>query len=202
MNFLSEKIELSLLSHIDMAARIKGLVAIVLFGSTARGSADKVSDIDLLFIFSRKPTDAQRNAVASFTAELQSKLYADLNRGVDVQAVAECIGDLDKDFLETVARDGKIIFGRLKIAAGDLSLLPFDIYDYELSHLEGKDKVKFVQALLGRKKGEGFLDSIRAEKLNGNTVIVSHDSSSFFEDFLKTHKVKYKKVRIWKSGST
>ncbi len=176
---------------------IEGLRTVILFGSVARESADKASDVDLLFLFSERPTSEQRDRVASFVGELQSKLFKEMKREVHVEAVAEAVEDLSPDFIERVAREGKILFGKPLITSEKAELSPYVLLSYSLRELSKKDKVKTVQVLYGRKAGGGIVSTVGAEKFK-NALLVRQEDAKEIEEILKQFKVKYRKVEIWK----
>lgn len=176
---------------------IAGLDAVILFGSIARESPDKVSDIDLLFLFAKRPTSEQRDRLASFMGELQSDLFRETKREVHVDAVAETIDDLSPDFIERIAREGKIFFGKPVITSEKAELRPHILLSYSLKELSKKDKVRTVQVLYGRKAGEGIVSAIGAEKLE-NALLIRHENAKEIEEILNQFKVRYKRIEIWK----
>ena len=86
---------------------------IILFGSWARGEADRDSDIDLFV-----QVEAGRPTGEASTAAYRAiqPLYGRVTRGVDIvvkdRAFVERYGDLIGTIIRAVLRDGKVIYER------------------------------------------------------------------------------------------
>jgi len=184
---------------VERLARIPSLEAVVLFGSYARGEADKRSDIDLLLIFGKK-SDIRKfeKELLDVLDEFRALPLRFSKRGVD--EVAE-----DLSFFYNVFREGYVLYKRPNV-----KLLPAAIarekqaivYTYELGSLPHGQKLKFNAALFTRvvkKKYRytGLLERARGEKLGNGAILIPANAERDIDALFRRYGVTSKKRYIW-----
>lgn len=92
----------------DVCAAQPGVVAVYLFGSTARGAATASSDVDVAALFDRTP--AHRLNGAKFA--LEGALERSLGHAVDLTV----LNDAPVDLRTRVLRDGRLLLDRDRAA--------------------------------------------------------------------------------------
>jgi len=184
---------------VERLARIPSLEAVVLFGSYARGEADKRSDIDLLLIFNRK------SDIRKFEKELLDVL--DEFRALPLRFSKRGMDEIAEDlsFFYNVFREGYVLYKR-----PDAKLLPAAIarekqaivYTYELGSLSHGQKLKFNTALFTRvvkKKYRytGLLERVRGEKLGNGAILIPANAEREIDALFREYGVIPKKRYIW-----
>lgn len=74
---------------------------------------------------------------------------------------------------------------------GDAHILTFS-----LTGKKPLEKVRFCQALFGRKEGAGMLNKAGGKKLGAGCILVPSDRISAIEMFMKGHSVSVQKQKI------
>jgi len=181
---------------IKRLAKIPSLSAIILFGSYARGEADRRSDIDLLLVFDTKE-DIRRSR-----DELLDVLKE--YRELPLTLTKKSANDVAKDpkFFFNVFKEGYVLYKRPDAelipaaAAGEKHAI---IYSYDLSSMSHEQKLKFNASLFTRVKGKyrypGLLERISGEKLGYGTVVIPANAEREMDELLMTHNVKPRKLQ-------
>src|SRR5207249_1959107 len=123
--------------------RVPGVRSAVLFGSAARGSATEESDID---IFIECNPDAEDPAW---------KVLLALDRRFDVEFSViyyrpEERDAFDKQFLESIVRQGRVLFGGLpRVTPVELDLQPLRLVSYQTSRLSPRKRAQFLREIDG-----------------------------------------------------
>ena len=197
------KLNLDLSELVRRLARILPLQAVVLFGSYARGDADKRSDIDLLLIFDKK-SDIKKveNELLGLLDEFRELPLVFSKRGKD--EVSE-----DLSFFYNVFREGYVLYKR-----PDSELLPAAIsrekqaiiYTYGLDPLPHEQKLKFNAALFThtvKKKYRyvGLLERVHGEKLGNGAITVPANAEREIDALFDGYGITPKKRYIWEMSS-
>ncbi|MFQ6056008.1 MAG: nucleotidyltransferase domain-containing protein, partial [Methanosarcinales archaeon] len=170
---MKSKIELLPDDLIVRLSKLKGLIAIILFGSVARGDADKRSDVDLMLLFEdTKKIEETREETLDLLAE-----YRNLRLSLTSMSITQL--QEDNFFAFEIFRDGKILYKCPRadiLPASILGGTPSIIYTFSLKGMEHPKKILFNRALYGRKKGKyvyrGLLESIKGKLLGPGAVLV------------------------------
>lgn len=176
-------------------ARIPSLSAIILFGSYARGEADRRSDIDLLLVFDT------RDDIKRSQDELLDVLkeYHELPLALTKKSSDDIAGD--PRFFFNVFKEGYVLYKR-----PDAKLIPAAIarekhaiiYRYDLSSMPHERKLRFNSSLFTRVKGRyrypGLLERIGGEKLGPGTVMIPANAEREMDELLKAYDVKPRKL--------
>jgi len=176
---------------IQRLGRIKSLQAVVLFGSYARGEADRRSDIDLLLVFdTRADIEESRKELLEVLRQYRELPLALTKRGAD---------DLvsDPSFAFNVFKEGYVLYKR-----PDARLLPaaisreklMTVYSYDLSGLPHRQKLRLNAALFTRVKGKyrypGLLERLGGRKLGYGAVMIPANAEREMDELLKGYGVE------------
>ena len=186
---------------VEHVRHLPQLECILLFGSLARDEADKRSDIDLLLIF-----DAENPKV--YIPEIMT-IVTSLKPHREIQPTVTNLTDYDETFLQTVLRDGKVLWGKIIISPDKLLLKPYRLVSYNLSALKPSKKVKISRLIHGYHSKKtindavkhyvytGLKDKYNATLISKNTILLpEHEGKTFIEE-LKKHHVTYQEKLVW-----
>src|SRR3989344_386412 len=187
---------------------IEKINEISLFGSIAKGTYDKKSDIDLFFNVkdkeqTKKIEEELRNILKSFEIKADrtwklKKIYSPINF---------IVGSLEdktwENLKDEIISSGIILYGKYKEMPSKTEHY-FLVY-YSLNNLERKNKMKFIRDVFGYtlKKGkikyvqEGLLKKIKALKLASNAILIPSIEILKIKNLFKKHKVSYKILETW-----
>lgn len=195
-----------LVEIISKLPQIPHLTTAILYGSVVRGEFTETSDIDLMLIF-----DVSHNPETGGELEQAHKILGQIKTERKIQIVAYNLRQaLDPDFLDNIAREGIIIYGRpLVISLDKLRLSPHIIYTYSLTGIDQARKSGFQRALSGYKivkkvkkkiyksESPGALKTLNARKLGKGSVIIPQENAKAFEELLRRYKLKYWEIKVW-----
>jgi len=184
-------------------AAVPGVRSAVLFGSAARGSATEESDID---IFIECSPDAEDHAW---------KVLLALDRQFDVEFSViyyrpEQRDAFDKQFLESIVRQGRVLFGSLpSVTPIELDLQPLRLVSYQTSRLSARKRAQFLREIDGYKtqkrvgkktyvvRKPGFLTEVGGWRVGRGAVIVPEDKIEAFDEILRRYGAKRHIIPIW-----
>jgi len=184
-------------------AAVPGVRSAVLFGSAARGSATEESDID---IFIECSPDAE---------DLAWKVLLALDRQFDVEFSViyyrpEQRDAFDKQFLESIVRQGRVLFGSLpSVTPIELDLQPLRLVSYQTSRLSARKRAQFLRVIDGYKtqkrvgkktyvvRKPGFLTDVGGWRVGRGAVIVPEDKIEAFDEILRRYGAKRHIIPIW-----
>ncbi len=145
---LKEELESDLNRIVRAIIGIEGVIAVILFGSRAKGTYDEFSDYDLLVIFEDDEV-MWRN---------RRKLYENVGRLVlFTQTLARSLRELKENteptFLRSVFEGGIILYIRYPMTAPAIlqELRPMVIVKYSLKSLNQKEKMRLIYRLYGKR---------------------------------------------------
>ncbi len=130
---------------IDQVKEIKGVAAVVLFGSVARGEAEEGSDLDLFVLF--EDENSLRKHEWDVTRAIPKGLFVQ-----SICASPESLKSLNPSFLSSVLKDGVLIYIRhpATIKAELMGATPKSVVTYSLKDLSPREKQKLEYKLFGR----------------------------------------------------
>lgn len=173
---------------------------IILFGSVARGTHDKDSDIDLFI-------DTKKNLEKTVQKSLSLFLRSEVNRKWELKGMkAELsvkVGELKKWKLRRdVISDGILLYGKMKDVPEDTEyylLLKPSFRKFTQSH-----KVKLWRRLYGYKQKVGsksYVTEGLVEKLGGrrieNGILLPMKNKKEVLDFLNKERIPYTVNELW-----
>ena len=184
-------------------AAVPGVRSAVLFGSAARSSATEESDID---IFIECNPDAEDPAW---------KVLLALDRRFDVEFSViyyrpEQRDAFDKQFLESIVRQGRVLFGSLpSVTPIELDLQPLRLVSYQTGRLSPRKRAQFLREIdgyrtqkrVGKKtyvvRKPGFLTDVGGWRVGRGAVIVPEDKIEAFDQILRRYGAQRHIIPIW-----
>lgn len=192
------------------AHEIQNLVMAIVYGSVARGEADRRSDIDVFLVFSTEhdPERGEEFRIAHEIASEVERKYGGTNR---FQFVFSNLGlKVDEDFLENLCKEGIIIWGKpLLLDVEKLKLSPQIIISYDLSALPNYDKLRIHRALYGYRvervhegrryvsESKGLLAEVGGRRLGKAVIMIPKENERYLKKVFDEAKVKYKSFEVW-----
>jgi predicted nucleotidyltransferase len=177
---------------VESVSSIPGVVAIILFGSVARGEADEYSDIDVLVLFKNRD---------SLWRGWDSVFRETGRMNLNIHVIPQTLGELSEAnslFVEDLQKHGKVLFARspFNLLMGLARGQPFSIISYDLSALSSREKMRVVYRLYeGGGKG-GVVGRSGGMKLAAGCVLVPQDECFALISFLKTSGAKALKIDV------
>jgi len=195
---------------VSRAHEVPNLVSAIVYGSVARGEADRRSDIDMLLIFSTEhdPERGEEFKIAHEVASGVERKFGATNR---FQLVFSNLGlRVDEDFLENLCKEGIVVWGKpLLLDVKKLKLSPQVIISYDLSGLPNYDKLRIHRALYGYRverehrgkkyvsESKGLLAEIGGRRLGKAVIMIPKENERYLKKVLDEAKVKYKSLEVW-----
>ena len=182
---------------------LPGIKSVVLFGSVARGTAHEESDIDLLIECDPEFRDPVRKTLYRigdrFDITFSPVFYRDSERQL-----------FDTQFLESIVRHGRVLFGSLPVLTpSQLDLQPLRLVSYQSGRLVPRKRVRFLREIdgyetrkrVGRKtyvfRKPGFLKEVGGWRVGRGAVIVPEESIDAFDEILRKYGVTRSIIAIW-----
>jgi len=188
---------------------IKGKIKeVILFGSAAKGTFDKKSDIDLFFNVKEKKDEKEieeklRNILKSFEIKSE-KSWALKNIKLPISFITGSLEDKTwKNLRDEIISSGILLYGSYKEIPENLN--HNYLFYYSLSDLSRKNKMKFIRRMFGYnlKKGnnnykrEGFLKQIKGLKLGSNAILIPSNEIIKIKKIFNDFKINYKLIETW-----
>ena len=186
---------------VEKAKNIQNLECIILFGSIARDEADKRSDIDLLLVFDEENPKSHIREIMSIVTTLKPHR--------EIKPTVTNLTDLDEEFLQTVLREGEVLWGKIITASDKLLLKSYRLVSYNISTLKPSKKVKISRIIHGYQskktingklkqyKYPGLKDKYNVYLISKNTVLIPEEYAEIFLNELDKHRVKYQEKMVW-----
>ena len=154
---------------VQAVTKTEGIVAIILFGSRARGDYDEHSDYDLLVVF-RDDEIMWQN---------RRELYRNIGKlGLFTQVLTRSVRELEEKteptFLQNILQQGTILYLRYPFKAPALAqnLMPMAAVSYSLAKLPQNEKMKVSYRLFGKQDREGLVEKIGGAKLGDGCFMI------------------------------
>ena len=187
----------------ELLTREPKVRAAILYGSCARGTAREDSDIDVLILVPDEAVDRLRDSIHDIESAFDVTVSPIMLRPDDVDR-------LDRQFLDSVLREGILLAGRLpRTSLQDLQLRPIRVVSFDLSHLPPSEKMRLYRLLdgyatvkrRGRKRYErtvdGFLKEVGGWRVGRGAVVVPEAALPRLEEILSRIKAKRWTIAAW-----
>ena len=196
---------LSMVFEDEVKEKIK---EVILFGSVAKGTFDKKSDIDLFFNIKEKKDEKEieeklKSILKSFEVKSE-KTWALKNIKLPISFIAGNLEDKTwKNIKEEIISSGIVLYGEYKENPEGLN--HNYLFYYSLSNLHRKNKMKFIRIMFGYslKKGssnyeqEGLLKQIKGLKLGSNAILIPSYEILKIKKVFNDFKINYKIIEAW-----
>ena len=184
-------------------SRLPGVRSAILFGSAARGTAGEESDIDLFVDCDRDAEDAAWKALLDLDRRFGVAFSVMFYRPEEREG-------FDKQFLESIVRQGKVLFGSLPVLTpSQLDLQPLRLVSYQTGRLASRKRAQFLREVDGyetRKRVRrktyvarrpGFLKEAGGWRVGRGAVVVPEESIEAFDEILRKYGVTRAIIPIW-----
>jgi predicted nucleotidyltransferase len=185
--------ESNLNSIVNAAAQVEGVLAVILFGSRAKGNYDEYSDYDLLVVFENDQTMWKN----------RRELYEKVGKlGLFTQVLTRTLEELwektEPTFLKEIFEHGLILYLRYPLCVPALlqNLRRMTIITYSLKSLTQKEKMKVIYKLFG-KKLKGIVQQRGGRKLGDGCFIVPTENLEEVTQILKRYNVRFETLTVY-----
>ncbi len=175
----------------------------ILYGSCAKGTAREDSDIDVLVLVSEGSAARLREEIHDIESEFDVNVSSMVLRPQEID-------QLDRQFLDTVLREGIPLAGQLpEVSIQDLQLRPLRLVSFDLSHLAPPQKMRLYRLLdgyvtvkrRGRKRYEhrvdGFLKEVGGWRIGRGAIVVPEAAAPRLEEILSNANAKRWTIAAW-----
>lgn len=182
----------------------KDVETIIIFGSIAREEANARSDVDVCIVQLLDVTEEISNIILDI-----EKKY---NRNINVVFTDRMFSGLDRQFIETILREGIVVCGKIPpVSIQRLKLEPYEIIRYDISALSQSDKMRIKRLLYGTKtrkvyKGKtyesekrGLVKDFGGLRIGIASILIPERESRVVEKLLRKYDINIRKITIWLS---
>jgi predicted nucleotidyltransferase len=184
-------------------AAVPGVRSAVLFGSAARGSATEESDIDIFIECNPDAEDPAWKVLLALDRRFDVEFSVIYYRPKERDA-------FDKQFLESIVRQGRVLFGGLpRVTPVELDLEPLRLVSYQTDRLSPRKRARFLREIdgyrtqkrVGKKtyvvRKPGFLSDVGGWRVGRGAVIVPEEKIEAFDEILRRYGAKRHIIPIW-----
>lgn len=200
---LRSEVKSDLSDLVKAMANVEGVIAIILFGSRARGDYDEYSDYDLLVIFEDEEV-MWRNRKKLFENVGKLRLFTQ----VLTRSIKEFAEKTEPTFRQNILEHGKLLYLRYPFQAPAFceNLKPMAIVSYDMRRLPQAEKMKVVYRLFGKKgKGQsicGVVEENGGLRLGDGCFMIPIEGLEAITQMMSECGVQFKVLRIYSSYSS
>lgn len=173
---------------------VEGVVAIILFGSRARGDYDEHSDYDLLVVFEND----------ELMWKNRRQLYQNIGiLGLFTQVLTRSIMELtqktEPTFLQNILQHGILLYLRypFKVPALAQNLKPVTIVSYHLTNIPHNEKMKVNYRLFGKQNKKSLVEESGGRKLGNGCFMIPSESLEKATSILKQFDVQFDTIKVY-----
>jgi predicted nucleotidyltransferase len=191
-------------------ASADGVANIILFGSVAKGEADKRSDIDLLLVLDTYSNDYDALEAKTRVSELAFNLEKEYGKNIQLIFTNKSFEGLDNHFIEAVLKEGIILFARSpSITVNGLELEHYLLVTFSLANLNPSNKMKIKRILYGQKTRKliknksyeseklGIVEKLQGLRVGAGVITIPQKNIQNFKEELSKFKVTFKEIDLW-----
>ena len=180
----------------------------MLFGSVAKLSSDKKSDIDLFFnVKDKKEEKGIEEKLKSILKSFEVKAEKTWGLKKIKLPINFIVGSLEdetwKNLRDEIISSGILLYGQYKEMPENLS--HNYLFYYSLNNLSRKNKMKFIRKMFGyslkrnkiKYEQKGFLKEIAGLKLGSNTILIPFNEVVKIKKLFKDFDINYKIIENW-----
>lgn len=193
----------------EISSHVGRIYSVIVFGSVAKGTAEKKSDIDIVVVFDVKGRVGgldERNDITKIAHAVEEKY----GKTFQLVFADREFGGFDTYFVQQLFREGLILFGKQPtVKAEKLELEPYVLICYSLAGLPVSEKMRVRKTLYGWKtakkykgktyvsESEGLLKGAGGRQLNPATLLVPFKTAGTLTDALKGFRAKRRVLNVW-----
>jgi predicted nucleotidyltransferase len=191
----------------------EGVAHIFLFGSVAKGDADRRSDVDLLVVFDTFSESFDDLKVKDRISELALYLEREYDRSIQVVFTNKNFDGLDSYFVKKVMREGIVLFSKSpSIKMKNLELEPYALILYSFNGVDKKERLKIGRLLYGHKtkkvvkgriyesKKSGLVQELSGYHIAPGLIAIDQKNAEVLEKRLERLNINYKRIDMWLSN--
>ena len=191
-------------------ASVEDVANIFLFGSVAKGSADRRSDIDILVVFDTDNIDFEKMEAKTKLSELALSLEKEYDKNIQVVFTNKNYDGLDRYFIEGVMKEGILLYAKSPhIVIGSLELEYYAMVVFSLERLSCGDKMKVKRTLYGYKTRKlvngktyerekiGLVQRLEGLRVGAGVIAVPRKNAYELEQELGKLKISFRKIDLW-----
>lgn len=171
--------------------KFKGIVAVILYGSVARGDYSiRHSDIDILIVLEDIKAENKINKIIDdINIKYRVKIHPEYQ--------AKEIKHEDQTLLCKMFEEGRILFskGLWFMDKKQLGLDAWRLYRFDTSNIDKINRVMFSRTLHGRKGYKGLIDGVSIIDAGRGGLLVKKSMFREIEQVFERFKIKYKVVK-------
>ena len=180
--------------------------SVIVFGSVARDQAGNESDLDICIVLKNENI---KDNISNKILDLEEKY----DKNINLVFTDSSFKSLDRQFIETILREGITIYGKKPDASiQQLELEPYEIIKFDLSNLDQSKKMKIKKLLYGIKtkkrykgkiytnKQEGLVEKLGGLRIGIASILIPEKNSWELENILRENGVSLRKITIWLSN--
>lgn len=193
---LKSELESNLSRLVEAIACVEGVVAIILFGSRARGDYDEHSDYDLLVIF--RDEDAMwKNRRTLFENVGKLGLFTQ----VLTRDIREFMEKTEPTFRQNILEQGTLLYLRhpFKAPAFSQNLRQMAIVKYKLEGLPQNEKMKLIYRLFGKRAKRGVVQRSGGTKLGDGCFMIPTEDLEDAIQVLRQYDIQPKITKVYRS---
>ena len=177
----------------ETVSSIREVVAIILFGSVARGDYDEYSDYDLLVVFKDKESMWRRwDELFQMVGRLNLLVHL-IPKSMDEFVESE------PTFLREVLKHGVVLYSKYPFRSflSPLGLKRMVLVAYSMRGLGQRDKMRLVYRLYGRKGDNGLVKKLGGFKVAEGCILIPEDASNALLKALTEYCVEVKAFNVY-----
>jgi predicted nucleotidyltransferase len=180
--------------------KIEDIKEIILFGSTARGEADKESDIDLFFYTEKKHEEKIKAVIKEELKKFYKSKIAQIwaLKGIN-NLISANVGELEEwELKRSIISDGILLYSKYKEVPEKMGdFIFFNIVP--IKNIAKRNKI--TREIFGRKEKvyskKGILEEYNGKKISPTSFIIQKTNASKIIDLLGKEKIDYTFFEFW-----
>ena len=181
-----------------------------MFGSVAKGDADRRSDIDLLVVLDTDSKDFDEMGVKGRISELSLYLEKEYDRNIQVLFANRNFDGFDSYFIKEIMREGIVLYSKSpSIKVKNLELEPYTLILYNFNEVDRKERLKIRRLLHGHKtrkvvKGRiyesekvGLVQELSGYHIAPGSIVLTQKNAKLLEERLEKLNTSYKRIDMW-----
>lgn len=184
-------------------AAIDGVRSVILFGSTARGTAAEESDVDLFIECEERKERQVERVLGELDRRFGVRFSAFFYRREDWRR-------FDLQFLESIFRQGRVLLGTLPpLTPIDLDLQPLRLVSYQTKGMTPRKRAKLLREIDGYRtvkrvnekryvvEKAGLLKDTGGWRVGRGAVVIPEEKLETFDKLLRRYGAKRHIIPIW-----